>query len=120
MGYNDAFSNVSPMEKKYDISFIGSPFRNRLQILEKLSFAALKRQWNLKIIDPFYDKKYSWKKSIFKRKYPYIYRFWENKRVSSEEAAKLYAATKICFNIHDMRHKSPNPRTFEILAVGSF
>lgn len=120
VGYNDAFSNVSPLEKKYDILFIGSPFRNRLQILEKLSFVALEKQWNLKIMGPFYDKMYPWKKILFKRKYPYIYHFLENRRVSSEEAAKLYAETKICLNIHDTRHKSPNPRTFEILAAGSF
>lgn len=120
VGYNDAFSNVSPLEKKYDILFIGSPFHNRLQILEKLSMAAVEKRWNLKIIGPFYDEKYPWKKLIFKRKYPYIYRFLENRRVSSEEAAKLYAETKICLNIHDTRHKSPNPRTFEIMATGSF
>ena len=120
VGYNDAFSNVSPLEKKYDILFIGSPFHNRLQILEKLSMAAVEKRWNLKIIGPFYDEKYPWKKLVFKRKYPYIYRFLENRRVLSEEAAKLYAETKICLNIHDTRHKSPNPRTFEILAAGSF
>lgn len=120
VGYNDAFSNVSPLEKKYDILFIGSPFHNRLQILEKLSMAAVEKRWNLKIIGPFYDEKYPWKKLIFKRKYPYIYRFLENRRVLSEEAAKLYAETKICLNIHDTRHKSPNPRTFEIMATGSF
>ena len=120
VGYNDAFRHVQQQEKQIDILFIGSPFHNRLQILEQVSMAACQNEWKLKIIGPFYDEKYPWKKMLFQKKYPYIYRYLENKRVSSEEAATLYAKTKICLNIHDTKHKSPNPRTFEILAVGSF
>lgn len=120
VGYNDAFSNVKSQIKEYDILFIGSPFHNRLKILEDIAYESKKRHWNLKIMGPFYDMKYPWKKIIFKRKYPYVYHFLENRRVSSEEAAELYAKTKVCINIHDPRHKSPNPRTFEILAAGSF
>lgn len=120
VGYNDAFSHVQQQEKQIDILFIGSPFHNRLQILEQVSMTACQNEWKLKIIGPFYDEKYPWKKMLFKKKYPYIYRYLENRRVSSQEAATLYAKTKICLNIHDTKHKSPNPRTFEILAVGSF
>ena len=120
VGYNDAFSHVRTQEKEWDALFIGSPFHNRLQILEKVAAAATENQWNLKIMGPFYDETYPWKKFLFKRKYPGIYRYLENRRVSSEEAAELYAKTKVCLNIHDTKHKSPNPRTFEILASGSF
>lgn len=59
-------------------------------------------------------------KNNIQKKYPYIYYYLENRRVSSKEAAELYARTKICLNIHDYHHKSPNPRTFEILATGAF
>ncbi len=120
VGYNDAFSYVQAQEKEWDVLFIGSPFRNRLQILEKVAAAAAKNRWSLKIMGPFYDETYPWKKFLFKRKHPGIYRYLENRRVSSEEAAELYAKTRVCLNIHDTKHKSPNPRTFEILASGSF
>ena len=120
VGYNDAFSHVERAEKSIDILFIGSPFYPRREILEKVAEAATQHHWNLKIIGPFYDEKYPWKRFLFKRKFPYIYQYLENGRVSSEAAAKLYAKTKVCLNIHDPKHKSPNPRTFEILAAGSF
>ncbi len=120
VGYNDAFSQVKREEKSIDILFIGSPFYPRREILEEVAAAASRNQWNLKIIGPFYDDAYPWKKFLFKRKFPNIYRYLKNGRVSSEEAASLYAKTKVCLNIHDPKHMSPNPRTFEILAAGSF
>ena len=40
--------------------------------------------------------------------------------VLPEEAAELYARSKICLNIHLSAHKGVNPRTFEIMATGSF
>ena len=40
--------------------------------------------------------------------------------MTASKSATLYSKTKICLNIHDGRHKSPNPRTFEILATGTF
>lgn len=120
VGYNDAFFDIERAPKSIDILFIGSPFHNRLILLEKLASIANKKNWKLKIIGPFYDSSYPWKKLIFKKKFPCINRYLENRRISSEESAKLYARTKICLNIHDNRHKSPNPRTYEILATGSF
>ena len=119
VGFNDAFMTTRGQEN-IDIIFIGSPFRNRLEILEKVAKTSKKKKWILKIIGPFYNDKYPWKKIIFKRKYPYIYSCLDNRRVSSKEAAELYSRTKICLNIHDCHHKSPNPRTFEILATGAF
>lgn len=120
VGYNDAFADVPPEEKSIDILFIGSPFYPRREILEQVAKAASQNQWKLKIFGPFYDGKYPWKKFLFKKKFPHLYSYLENRRVSSEEAAALYAKSKICLNIHDPKHKSPNPRTFEILAAGSF
>ncbi len=66
------------------------------------------------------DVAYLQKQNIEATYFPYMDQYLENGRVSSEEAAKLYARTKVCLNIHDPKHKSPNPRTFEILAAGSF
>lgn len=119
VGYNSAF-RWKHARKDIDILFIGSPFRHRLKVLERLAKEALIKKWKVKIIGPFFSKKYPWKKMFFQRKYPHIYHYLDNRRVSPEEAAELYARTKICLNIHTIDSKSPNPRTFEILATGSF
>ena len=119
VGYNPAFQRKS-VQQDIDVLFIGSPFRHRLQLLEQLSKEGLINNWKIKIIGPFFSGKYPWKKYLFKWKYPCIYRYLENRRVSLEEAAELYVRTKICLNIHTVDSKSPNPRTFDILATESF
>ena len=43
-----------------------------------------------------------------------------NGRIAPECTASLYARSKICLNIHLPAHKGVNPRTFEIMATGSF
>lgn len=107
-------------EKNIDIFFMGSPFKNRLCILEALAKRAERKKWKLKIIGPFYDKKYPWKKYVFAKKYPHVNKFLENRVIRSEEANEFYAESKICLNIHDARHKCLNPRSFDILAAGAF
>ena len=119
VGYSEAFSKLDN-PRDTDIVFIGSPFANRLKILETVAKEAERRSWNLKIIGPFYDEKYPWKKIFFQRKWRHICKFLENRTVSPVEAALMYSCTKVCLNIHAERHKSPNPRSFEIMATESF
>lgn len=119
VGYNSAFKKMH-MPRDIDISFIGSPFLNRLKLLDEVAKAAEEHKWNLKIIGPFYDTKYPWKKYLFKHNHPHIDKFLENRTVSPVEAAEIYNRSKICLNIHAEKHKSPNPRTFEIMATGAF
>ena len=40
--------------------------------------------------------------------------------MTSKEVAEKYSRSKICVNIHNSNIDSFNPRTYEILAVGSF
>ena len=120
VGYGAAYENCKPQQKEYDIVFIGSPFANRLRILEEVVKKAEEESWNLAIFGPFYEEKYPWKKYCFRVKYPHIFKYLKNMRVGASQVANLYAKTKICLNIHLPEHKSPNPRTFDILAVGSF
>lgn len=120
VGYSDVFDNVLLRDKEWDISFLGSAYPNRLRILEKLSKVANNKNWKLKIIGPFYNNKYPWKKFVFSKKYPNICKFLENKTIPPKEAAELYAKSKICLNIHDEKSKSPNPRCFELMASGAF
>ena len=119
VGYNSAFKKMD-LSQDIDISFIGSPFPNRLKLLDVVARAAEENNWNLKIIGPFYDTKYPWKKFLFKYKHPHIDKFLENRTVSPAEASEIYNRSKICLNIHAEKHKSPNPRTFEIMATGAF
>lgn len=120
VGYNMNYHKLAIRSPELDIIFIGSPFKNRLQILEAISKQAIKQKWKLKIIGPFYNRKYFWKKYLGGVKYPYIARFLENRSVSADEANQLYNNARICLNIHDVKHKSLNPRSFDILAAGGF
>ena len=121
VGYNAAYANVErPHTKSMDIVFMGAPFKNRLRILEEVATHALRNQWHMGIYGPFYEEQYFWKKYLFRRKYPNITKFLHNGIIVPEDAAKFYASSKICVNIHLPEHKSVNPRTFEIMATGSF
>ena len=119
VGYSEVYKK-SKNKRDIDVIFIGSPFHNRLLILENIAAAASRENWNLQIYGPFYDEKYPWKKMLFKRSYPQIYHYLRNGSIKSDVAAALYRRTKICLNIHDVKHSSVNPRTFEIMATGSF
>ena len=120
VGYSEAFFKAPDKQRDIDLVFIGSPFPNRLEILEAVAKEAERKNWKLKIVGPFYDERYPWKHFLFKRKWRHIYKFLENRTVSPVEAADMYRRTKICLNIHAEKHKSPNPRTFEIMATESF
>ena len=121
VGYNAAYASVETQRNKdMDIVFMGAPFKNRLHLLEEVADHAIRNQWHMGIYGPFYEERYFWKKHLFHRKYPNITRFLTNGIILPEDAAKFYASSKICVNIHLPEHKSVNPRTFEIMATGSF
>ena len=120
VGYNMNYHKLKVKSIELDVSFMGSPFKNRLQILEAVAIKEVKKNWKQKIMGPFYSTKYFWKKFIFEHKYPNITRFLENGSVTSGEVNKLYNNSRICLNIHDTKHKSLNPRSFDILAAGAF
>ena len=121
VGYNAAYARVEARrDKEIDIAFMGAPYRNRLHILEQAAAHAVRNGWRMAIYGPFYEDRYFWKEYLFQRKYPYITKYLTNGMVLPEEAAELYARSKICLNIHLSAHKGVNPRTFEIMATGSF
>lgn len=120
VGHNMNYHKIHIQSDKSDIVFIGSPFKNRLQILEVVAIQAVKKKWKLRIVGPFYEKKYFWKRFVFEYKYPNIKKFLKNGSVSADEANKIYNNSKICLNIHDTKHKSLNLRSFDILAAGAF
>lgn len=121
VGYQPVYEmeNDEETSGKIDVCFIGSPYKNRLEILEKISKVATIKQWKVKIAGPFWPKNHIWKKYIFKWKYPSIYRYVENGDMSSNEVARLYRMAKVCLNIHARGAQGLNPRAFEIMAACS-
>lgn len=89
----------------YDICFVGVPYPNRIEILEKL------KSYHLGV---FGD---GWTKYFLKqgRTAPSFYRG----KASGEKVLKIYRSSKIVLNIHDPEAKEGvNTRTFDILACG--
>ncbi len=120
VGYDKHIYYPQKIPYKYDISFIGIPKDNRLEILDKVAVIANERNLSMKIGGPWYDKNHFWKKQQFQSKHPYLAPYIDNKNFSSEECADIYRKSKICLNINAGGRSSLNPRTFDILATKSF
>lgn len=125
LGYNASYESSatntdSQQDKTLDIVFVGNAHEPRLTMLTALAREADRCRWRLKIVGPFYDTRYFWKKWQFARKYPAIARYLDARTISSSEVAELYRSAKICLNINKNGARSCNPRTFEILATGGF
>ena len=120
VGYNDVYIRVKSIAKAIDISFVGTPYKNRLSVLEPIAEAATAHSWNLKIYAPLFKTAHFWKPLLFRLKHPALFRYIVNGSFPPEEVAKIYAQSCICLNIHDEHNKGTNPRTFEIMAAGSF
>lgn len=121
LGYSEVYAEQETcFEKEQDILFIGTPYRSRLHLLEQVALQACEEGWKLRVIGPLWAHRYPWKKLQFRLRYPALYPCVENRVTSPEEAARLYAASRICLNLHHADAKGCNPRTYEILAVGGF
>lgn len=118
VGYNNAYQNIANKYKsrKYDVCFVGAPYKNRLNLLE---YILQETAVIAKICGPFYSMRYFWKKWTFKRKYPHIFKCLDNRFYSPDRVADMYAQSKICLNINLKKHKGISPRTYEIMEAGS-
>ena len=121
VGYNMAYVKDKSEIKTTDIVFVGSPYKDRMELLDKLAEEAEKRNWTLAVYGPFYGEgRYFWKKHKSRIKYPYLFKYVQDGVFSSEQIADIYAKAKICLNIHLANAKGMNPRSYEIMATGSF
>lgn len=120
VGFNAAYRQLKATDKPIDISFIGSPYKNRLELLEMVAKYAASQKLNMLVCGQFWENRYFWKKRILSKKYPHLIQYISNQEINSEEAAAIYTSSKICLNIHGSTHKNINPRTFEIMATGAF
>lgn len=118
VGYGGIYWKTE-QKKEMDVTFIGSPYHNRLKLLEELAARGKAKGWKLRICGPFYEERYFWKKYLFALRYPFLSQILENCSMAPAMAAELYARSRICLNIHDARNKGLNPRTFEVMAAGA-
>lgn len=121
VGYNLAYKSAIGGKPVKDIVFVGMPYKKRMNILDRLSVVAEAKGWSLDVYGPFYgEQRYFWQKYKRKYKYPALFRHVCNGEFSSEEIAKIYSQYKICINIHSDSATGMNPRSYEIMATGSF
>ena len=120
VGYQRVYATDNhKRHRDYDVCFVGSPYKYRIKLLEKVAKQASLKKWKLKIAGPFWENLYIWKKFMLAVRYPYLYRYIDNGNLNSSEVADIYRNSKICLNVHVGGAKSCNPRTFEILATGA-
>lgn len=119
LGYDEQIFYPKEKRRDIDISFIGVPNEDRLEILNKISQYAEKKNLNMFVGGPWYSTRHFWKKKNFSTKYPSLCRYIHNCVIKPEEAADIYNRSKICLNINVAEHKSLNPRSFEIMATKS-
>ena len=120
LGYDeDAFSFIKT-KKDIDICFIGNPNPQRVLLLDKVGEYCHQENLKLFVAGLWYDKKYFWKKFQYSHKHPYLFPYLINHYINNIVVAKIYRHSKICLNLGEIEHVCLNPRTFEILATGSF
>lgn len=120
LGYDENVYFFRETIKDIDISFVGIPLPNRTTILDAVARYTQKHHLTMLIAGPWYDNNHFWKKWQYQKKHPKLFPYILNHRISSNEAANIYRRSKICLNIGAIEHFGLNPRTFEILATGSF
>lgn len=102
----DIISEEDKTKYGYDVCFVGTPYPNRIEVLDNL------KHYNLGV---FGD---GWTKYFFEKgqKVPSYYRG----KATGEKVLKIYLSSKIVLNIHDPEAREGlNTRTFDILACGA-
>lgn len=121
-----ALTAYRPMQiaRDIDISFVGTPYGVRREMLDRLSKEGERRGWRLAFFGPFFDGRtalqVAWKKFTFKMRFPSLYQVVVDGRFSPEEIRTIYARSNICLNIDANNRAHFNPRTYDILAMGRF
>lgn len=115
-----------PTERAYDISFVGlaAGSEKRLRILNAAAEYCLTHHRTMAVYGHYWHNSHFFQRMIgslrFKAKYPKLWPFIVNERVSPEKCAEIYRNSKINLNIHVPYHTGFNCRTFEILGNGNF
>jgi len=118
--YNPDFYHPIPgAEKKYDVTFVGTPYGQRLEILNQLCKLALEKDIRVALVGKYWHRGY--RKLAFRLSYPYIYRFvLKNGVMDPKNVNLLYNQSKVVLNHHiDMNGEAVNCRLFDIAGAGA-
>lgn len=92
--------------------------------MEQLALEGAKRGWKLAFYGPFWEGRNTLetylKRKRFQMGHSILAAYVHNGRYTPGETAGIYARSKICLNIDGNARAHFNPRTYDILATGSF
>ena len=117
---------TSEDKQDIDIFFIGTiaGIQKRLDILEAAAKLAYEKNYKMLVLGRIWHD-HHWHQRIigkwkFKRRYPYLSKFVENKVLTPSDVITYYKRTKINLNIHIEGHTCYNCRTFEVMGNDNF
>ena len=117
---------TSEDKQDLDIFFIGTiaGIQKRLDILEAAAKLAYEKNYKMLVLGRIWHD-HHWHQRIigkwkFKRRYPYLFKYVENKVLAPRDVIEYYKRTKINLNIHIEGHTCYNCRTFEVMANNNF
>jgi spore maturation protein CgeB len=108
------------VQRDIDISFVGAPTKNRLELLQQVAEYAQAKKKKFVVYGGYWNKRHFWSKMLFRKKYSPLHQFIPNIKIPASLTAQIYRRSKVCLNIHISNHEGINPRTFEILGTQSF
>lgn len=110
--------------KDYDISFVGSKSKDRLQYLECIAKYCIQNNKKFIVYGHYWHNNNFFNELIsrmkFTLKYPNLVKFIKNYDLLPQKVSELYLRSKICFNLHIERTGEINARVFEIMGNGNF
>ncbi len=120
-GYNPEFYRPLKSEEKiYDIVFVGTPYGERLEILDDLLRKAAELELRIGLVGKYWHR--GPRQQFFRLRYPGIYRhILKNGIMPPREVNLLYNRSRIVLNHHFINDGTGvNPRLFDIAGSGSF
>ena len=121
-----ASPRTSEDKQDIDIFFIGTiaGIQKRLDILEAAAKLAYEKNYKMLVLGRIWHNHHWYQRIIgkwkFKRRYPYLSKYVENKVLVPRDVIEYYKRTKINLNIHIEGHTCYNCRTFEVMANNNF
>lgn len=107
---------------KYDISFVGTLYPNRLQFLEDISCNFTTSELSMRYCGSFMSYYRPWRLLEIRRQHPHSFPWLKNRRsMSHEQINQLNNSSAIALNIlHPQSKDSLNMRTFETCGSACF
>ena len=118
-GFDEEIYYKRPVEKIYDISFVGAGHKERYEPLNRIAEVCKTLNIRFCVFGPFrLFNKMPW----YRKKYPFLYEsIVLNRRLHPSEVNLIYNQSWININVyHPQSKEGLNPRTFEIAGSGNF